>query len=68
MSAVRHVLIASLLLLGASFLYAGLGIDILIVELSGVASYGLIIGITLLLLSLLIAQPWEGRSSTQMHP
>ena len=55
----KYALIAILLFLGVSFLYAGMGTDIPIVELPGVASHGVIIGITFILFALIVARFWR---------
>jgi len=59
----KYALITILLFLGASFLYAGMGTDIPMVELSGVTSYGVIIGITFILFALMVARFWKDRPS-----
>lgn len=57
----KYALIAILLFLGASFLYAGMGTNIPVVELPGVTAYGVIIGITFILFALIVARFWKDR-------
>lgn len=59
---IKYTLIAVWLLLGVSFLYAGMGTDIA-VHLPGAASYGVIIGITFILFALMTARFWNDRPS-----
>jgi hypothetical protein len=58
MTAAKYALIAVLLLVGVSFLYAGMGIDI-VTHLPGAASYGVIVGITFILFALMTARFWK---------
>jgi uncharacterized membrane protein len=62
MTAAKYAVIAVLLLLGVSFLYAGMGIDI-VTRLPGATTYGVIVGITFILFALMTARFWKDRPS-----
>jgi hypothetical protein len=62
MTATKYALIAVLLLVGVSVLYAGMGIDI-VTHVPGTASYGVIVGITFILFALMTARFRKDRPS-----
>ena len=63
MRAVKYILIALSLFVGVSFFYAGMGINIPEVEYGNVTSYGVPVGMALLLLAVAIAGLWDDRTS-----
>jgi hypothetical protein len=63
MRAIKYLLITLLLLVGVSFLYAGMGINIPEVEYGNVTSYGAPLGSALIVLAVAIAGLWDERSS-----
>jgi hypothetical protein len=58
-SALKVILIAIALLLGAIFTYEGLGYEFGIFSYQALAAYGLPIGIALFAFALLIANRWK---------
>ena len=64
MRAIKYVLITLLLLVGVSFFYAGMGIEIPEVEYRNVAAYGAPLGIALIVLAVLLAGFWPERPSS----
>jgi hypothetical protein len=65
MRAIKYILITLSLFAGVSFFYAGMGTDIPVVEFRGVASYGVPLGIALIVLAVVVAGSWqEGPSSS----
>ena len=64
MRAVKYILIALSLFVGVSFFYAGMGINIPEVEYGNVTSYGVPVGMALLLLAVAIAGLWDDRTSS----
>jgi hypothetical protein len=65
MRAIKYVFVTLSLLVGVSFFYAGMGIDIPEVEFAGVTSYGAPLGIALIVLAVLVAGFWqEGPASS----
>jgi hypothetical protein len=67
MSTIKYGLIALSPFLGASFLYAGTGTNIPLVEYGNVASYGVPVGVALLLLAMTIAQLWSDSTSSGVN-
>jgi hypothetical protein len=61
MRAVKYILISLSLLVGVSFFYAGMGIDIPEVQYGDVTSYGVPVGITFIVLAVLLAGFWADR-------
>jgi hypothetical protein len=59
MRALRQLLIALSMLAGSMFLYAGSGFNIPVVEYGDVTSYGVPVGLALLLASVLMARYWD---------
>jgi hypothetical protein len=57
MRAVKYVLITLSLLLGVSFFYAGMGIDI--PEVRYISSYGVPLGIAFIVLAVMLAGFWR---------
>jgi hypothetical protein len=57
MCAVKYLLITLSLLAGVSFFYAGMGFDI--PEVRGLSSYGVPLGITLIVLAVMLAGFWK---------
>jgi predicted tellurium resistance membrane protein TerC len=57
----KYALIAILLFLGASFLYAGMGTNLPMIELPGVTAYGVMVGIMFILFALIVARFWKDR-------
>jgi hypothetical protein len=57
MCAVKYVLITLSLLAGVSLFYAGMGLDI--PEVRGLSSYGVPLGITLIVLAVMVAGFWK---------
>jgi hypothetical protein len=64
MRAIKYILIVLLLFAGVSFFYAGMGINIPEVEYGKVTSYGVPLGMTLLLVAVMMARFWEDGAST----
>ena len=67
MRAVKYVLITLSLLAGVSFFYAGMGIDIPEVQFRGVATYGVPLGTTLIVLAVVLAGFWQDRPSSSVE-
>jgi hypothetical protein len=64
MRAVKYVLITLSLLAGVSFFYAGMGIEI--PEVQYATSYGVPLGITLIVLAVVLAGFWQDRPSSSV--
>jgi hypothetical protein len=63
MRALKYVLVTLFLFAGVSFFYAGMGIDIPEVEFRDVASYGVPLGIALIVLAVVLA----GLGQSDLH-
>jgi uncharacterized membrane protein YphA (DoxX/SURF4 family) len=67
MRTIKYILIGLSLLLGVSFLYAGIGFNIPEVAYSNVASYGVPVGAALLVLAMTISQWWSDDTSSGVN-
>jgi hypothetical protein len=66
MRTAKYVLITLSLLVGVSFFYAGMGIDIPEVAFGNVASYGVPLGAALIVLAVLLAGFWRDSPSSSV--
>jgi hypothetical protein len=67
MRAVKYAFVTLLLFAGVSFFYAGMGIDIPEVEFRDVTSYGVPLGIALIVLAVVVAGFWSARPSSSVR-
>jgi hypothetical protein len=65
MCAVKYVLITLSLLAGVSLFYAGMGLDI--PEVRGLSSYGVPLGITLIVLAVMVAGFWKNSPPSSVN-
>jgi hypothetical protein len=64
MRTVKYILVSLSLFAGVSFFYAGMGIEIPEVQFMDVTSYGVPLGIALIVLAVVVAGFWQERPSS----
>ncbi|HEY3638419.1 MAG TPA: hypothetical protein VGK90_09735 [Rhizomicrobium sp.] len=67
MRTVKYILVSLSLFAGVSFFYAGMGIEIPEVQFGDVTSYGVPLGIALIVLAVVVAGFWQERPSTSVR-